>query len=131
MLWHCLPTSLPDYAAIEIDDAIVRQAGLLLCEPPAQYQPRHPERTGFYQLFETHFDNYVRTYEERFEAHSGPLRPVVVWTVEAFLDCGCKEVSREFVVRSAMRSTFWRFHAAPGISAPVARPSGRCFSPRS
>ena len=70
------------------DDAIVRQAGLLLCEPPAQYQPRHPERTGFYQLFETHFDNYVRTYEERFEAHSGPLRPVVVWTVEAFLDCG-------------------------------------------
>ena len=39
-------------------------------------------------MFETHFDNYVRTYEERFEAHSGPLRPVVVWTVEAFLDCG-------------------------------------------
>ena len=62
--------------------------GCLLAEPPAVYRPRHPERTGFYQLFETHFDSYVRAYEERFEARSGPLRLVVVRSVEAFLDCG-------------------------------------------
>jgi hypothetical protein len=62
--------------------------GSLLAEAPAQYKPRHPKRSGFYQLFETHFDEYVRAYEERFEASSGPLRPVVVQSVEAFLDCG-------------------------------------------
>jgi hypothetical protein len=60
----------------------------ILTESPAAYRPRHPERTGFYQLFETHFDEYVRAYEERFEAASGPLRPVVLRSVEAFLDCG-------------------------------------------
>jgi len=62
--------------------------GGMLAEAPAAYRPRHPERIGFYQLFETHFDSYVRAYEERFEARSGPLRPVVVRSVEAFLDCG-------------------------------------------
>jgi hypothetical protein len=62
--------------------------GWIIEESPAAYRPRHPERTGFYQLFETHFDSYVRAYEERFEPRSGPLRPVVVRSVEAFLGCG-------------------------------------------
>ena len=60
----------------------------IISEPAAEYRPRHPERTGFYQLFETHFDSYVRAYEERFESRSGPLRPVVVRSVEEFLACG-------------------------------------------
>jgi hypothetical protein len=62
--------------------------GWIVAEAPAAYRPRHPERTGFYQLFETHFDSYVRAYEERLEPRSGPLRTVVVRSVEAFLDCG-------------------------------------------
>ena len=62
--------------------------GWILAETPAAYKPRHPERTELYQRFETHFDSYVRPYEARFEPHSGPLRPVVVWSVEEFLDCG-------------------------------------------
>jgi hypothetical protein len=49
-----------------------------VAESAPQYRPGHPERSGIYQLFETHFDCYVRVYEERFEARSGPLRPVVV-----------------------------------------------------
>jgi hypothetical protein len=57
-------------------------------EAPAAYRPRHPERTEFYGLFETHFDRYVQAYEERFEPRSGPLRPVVVRSVEDFLGCG-------------------------------------------
>jgi hypothetical protein len=57
-------------------------------DPPVQYRPRHPEQTEFYQLFEDHFDNYVRGYEERFEPRSGPVRPVVVRSVEEFLSCG-------------------------------------------
>jgi hypothetical protein len=59
-----------------------------VAESPSQYRPRHPERSAFYQLFETHFDSYVRAYEERFEPRSGPLRPVVARSVEEFLSCG-------------------------------------------
>ncbi len=61
---------------------------LLVGEREAVYRPRHPERTALYRLFERHFDEYVRTHEERFERPSGPLRPVVPRTVEAYLDCG-------------------------------------------
>ena len=57
----------------------------LIAEAPAQYRPSHPEQTEFYQLFEDHFDSYVRGYEERFEPRAGPLRPVVVRSVEEFL----------------------------------------------
>jgi len=103
----------------------------ILAEAPAAYRPRHPERAGFYQLFETHFDSYVRAYEERFEARSGPLRPVVVRSVEAFLTAGgCKEVSPGFAVRSAMTSTFWRSPAEQEISVRVARPGAPCSLPK-
>ncbi len=64
------------------------RGGGLIAEAPAQYRPRHPERTAYYQLFEDHFDSYVRGYEERFEPRSGPLRPVVPRSVEQFLSCG-------------------------------------------
>ena len=60
----------------------------LIAEGAAQYRPRHPERTAFYLLFQDHFDSYVRAYEERFEPRYGPLRPVVVRSVEEFLACG-------------------------------------------
>jgi hypothetical protein len=62
--------------------------GGTVAESPSQYRPRHPERSAYYQLFETHFDRYVRAYEERFEPRSGPLRPVVLRSVEEFLCCG-------------------------------------------
>jgi hypothetical protein len=61
---------------------------ILIAEAQVQYRPRHPEQTEFYQAFEDHLHSYVRGYEERFEARSGPLRPVVARSVEAFLDCG-------------------------------------------
>ncbi len=57
-------------------------------DAPGIYRPRHPERTSFYRIFEQHFCEYVGTYEERFEYRSGPLRKIVVPTVEAYLDCG-------------------------------------------
>ena len=57
-------------------------------EAPGIRRPRHPERTSFYRIFERHFCEYVGTYEERFEYSSGPLRKIIVPTVEAYLDCG-------------------------------------------
>jgi hypothetical protein len=56
-----------------------------VAESPAVSRPRHPKPTAFYQLFETHFDRYLRAYEERIEPRSGPLPPVVVRSVEDFL----------------------------------------------
>ncbi|MDJ0975916.1 MAG: transposase zinc-binding domain-containing protein [Planctomycetota bacterium] len=48
------------------------------------YRPRRPERSVLYQLFERHGEAYKRAAKERF----GRLRPVVVRTIEAFLECG-------------------------------------------
>ena len=50
-----------------------RAAAWTVAESPAVHRPRHPERAGFCQLFETHFDRYVRAYEERFEPPLGTL----------------------------------------------------------
>ena len=47
----------------------------------------HPERTPFYRILEDHFEDYLYAHEARYEPRSGPLRPVVRPTVEAFLDC--------------------------------------------
>ena len=59
----------------------------VVADGPGVYRPRHPERTSFYQILDDHFESYVRVHEERFEPRSGPLRPVVRETVEAFLNC--------------------------------------------
>ena len=82
------PVILGSLAAQPYDRAQENAAGWLIAESPSQYCPRHPERSAFYQLFEAHFDSYVRAYEERFEPQAGPLRPVVVRSVEEFLSCG-------------------------------------------
>jgi hypothetical protein len=57
-------------------------------DPVRVYRPRHPERTGFYRLIETHFDPFLTYYSDRFEAEHGPLRPHVARTVYEYLDCG-------------------------------------------
>jgi hypothetical protein len=75
----------PDEASVYADGDI---GGWTIAESPSQYRPGHPERSAFYQLFETHLDRYIRAYEVRFEPRSGPLRPVVVRSVEEFLSCG-------------------------------------------
>ena len=64
---------------------------LRVAEPAAFYRPRHPERQSIYQVFEQHFDAYRFAHEERFEPSDGPLRQVVVSTVEAYLACGRPE----------------------------------------
>lgn len=88
MAWDLPAGSLTQELAADDDDFLTPQPGLLVRDPPAQYRPRHPENTALYQLFENHFDSYVQAYEERFEAQSGRLRPVVVRSVEEFLACG-------------------------------------------
>ena len=105
--------SYPDEACIYANEE--RSSGIV-AESPSQYRPRHPERSAFYQLFETHFDSYVRAYEERFEPQSGSLRPVVVRSVEEFLSCGrlqggfarirCPKCRKEHLLAFSCRSYY-------------------------
>ena len=81
-------TGPPETVPTRLDYPIAPQPALLLRDPLTPYRPRHPERTTVCQLFQDHFDSYVRAYEERFEPRSGPLRPIVVRSVEEFLSCG-------------------------------------------
>ena len=99
---------------------------------PAARIPEHPERTDFYQLFETHFDSYVRAYEERFESRSGPLRPAVVRSVEEFLACGrlqggfarlrCPKCHAEHLLAFSCRTR--------NFCSKVVRPSAPCSLPK-
>jgi hypothetical protein len=84
--WLSGDPSKPD--ACGRSDFFPGYAGLGIADPPAVYRPRRPEKTAFYRLFQDHFDNYVRAHEQRFEPRSGPLRRVVVRSVEEFLSCG-------------------------------------------
>ena len=74
-------------------------AGILVCDPPAVYRPRHPEAQVFYQVFEQHFDSYAAAYEERFEPRSGRLRD----SFEQFLACG--RLQGSFVALRARANT--------------------------
>ena len=88
MFFPLLPIALGSHAGEACLCADQGPNGGRIAESSSQYRPRHPERSAFYQLFETHFDSYIRAYEERFEPRSGPLRRVVVRSVEEFLGCG-------------------------------------------
>jgi hypothetical protein len=126
------PVIVGSLAAKPYDWAEEDTAGGIFAESPSQYHPRHPERSAFYQLFETHFDSYVRAYEERFEPRSGPLRPVVAHSVEQFLSCGRlhRGASPAFGAPNAGRSIFWHTPAAQGISARAVRPNAPFSSPK-
>ena len=58
------PPYLLEEVRVEYCDCTAPDPGILACEAPAVYRPRHPEATVFYQTFEQHFDSYVRAYEE-------------------------------------------------------------------
>ena len=65
--------------------------GSLIAEAPAQYRPRHPERTACYRLFQDHFDSYFRAYEQRFEPRSAP--PVAAGNLES-LESQARSIAR-------------------------------------
>ena len=48
-------------------------------------------KTGFYRLFETHFDEVRGQWEERFERRCGFWRGFVDEQVRRYLDCGLFE----------------------------------------
>ena len=80
-----------------------------VAESPAQYRPRHPERSAFYRLFDNHFDRYGQ--------RSCAL------SRSSFPAGGSREDSRAFAASNAARSIFWRSLAGQGISVRAVRPN--------
>jgi len=72
------------------------------------YHPRNPESSSLWQLFNHHFESFVRCYEERFEKKYGFLRNVFRNVVEKYLRCGdlkegfarirCEDCKHEFLL---------------------------------
>ena len=93
-------------------------AAWAVAESPAVYRPRHPERSP------------------RMKNASSPARDRCGrWSCARSRICSAvaarRAVSPGSGARSAGRSTCWPFPAAPGTSAPVARPNAPSSSPRS
>ena len=55
------------------------------------YRRRHPERSDYYRLLESGFDEFARNWPEHFEARYGFLRKEVQSAVSSFLECGIPE----------------------------------------
>ena len=58
---------------------------------PAPYRRRRPEKTLLYRALAHHFDEFLRSYEERFEPSYGYLRTCIEPAVHRYLDCGVVE----------------------------------------
>ena len=106
------PPYLLEEVRVEYCHRTAPDPGILACEAPAVYRPRHAEATVFYQTFEQHFDKYVAAYEERFEPRSGPLRHLVPEAAVQFprVRPAPGEVLPAFVALRARANTWWLFH---------------------
>ena len=77
------------------------------------YNRRHPERTDYYRIIESSFDEFERSYSDQFEEKYGYLRTEVMKAVYSFLDCGitengmarvrCDECGHDFFVAYSCR----------------------------
>lgn len=65
------------------------------------YKRRRPERTDYYRIIESRFEELERMWPECFEQRYGYLRKEVMRAIYAFLDCGIPEsgVARVFCDR--------------------------------
>jgi hypothetical protein len=52
------------------------------------YRPRRARESPLYRLVETHLEELLRVWPERFAKAHGPLRPVVERVLRGFLTCG-------------------------------------------
>ena len=52
------------------------------------YHPRDPKASPLWQIFDRHYDNFKKSYPEKFEKKYGFFRPVVSEVVRSYLKCG-------------------------------------------
>lgn len=52
------------------------------------YHPREPKASPLWQIFDKHYEDFERSYPEKFEKRYGFFRPVIGEVVRAYLRCG-------------------------------------------
>ena len=52
------------------------------------YHPRDPKASPLWQIFSRHYDDFEKSYPEKFEKKYGFFRPVISEVVRAYLRCG-------------------------------------------
>ena len=67
------------------------------------YNRRHPERTDYYRIIESSFDDFQRSYPDQFEEKYGYLRTEVMKAIYSFT-----ETSSAQVWSVASQRTEWR-----------------------
>jgi len=77
------------------------------------YKRRRPERTDYYRIIESRFEELERMWPECFEQKYGYLRKEVVRAIYAFLDYGIpKAVWPVFIATGAVTTISWPSPAA-------------------
>jgi hypothetical protein len=66
---------------------LLQGAGKAMAETRV-YKRRRPERTDYYRIIDSRFEELERMWPECFEQKYGYLRKEVVRAIPAFLDCG-------------------------------------------
>ena len=92
----------------------------------AVYRRRHPERSDYYRLLESGFEEFARNWPEDFETRYGFLRKEVQSAIFAFLEC---EIPENGVARVRCAGCGQDFFVAFSCRARVACPG--CTSKRS
>lgn len=52
------------------------------------YHPREPKKSPLWQILNRHYEDFEKSYDERFEKKFGFFRPVISEVVRAYLRCG-------------------------------------------
>ncbi len=63
---------------------------IVVCTTDASsiYRPRRPRLSPLYQLIETYYPEFQRTYGQRYQQRYGPWRPIIGEVIRKFLTCG-------------------------------------------
>ena len=72
------------------------------------YRPRNHEASPFFKIVRDYFDEFERTYPQRFQERYGFWRPVIRFSIDKFIKCGdlregfarvrCPDCKEEFFV---------------------------------
>ncbi|MBU2509958.1 transposase zinc-binding domain-containing protein [bacterium] len=73
------------------------------------YHPREPKKSPLWQILDKHYEQFERSYEEKFEKQYGFFRPVVRDVVHSYMKCGdlkegfarvrCPNCAHEFLLQ--------------------------------
>ena len=105
------------------------------------YHPREPKKSPLWQILNRHYEDFEKSYDERFEKKYGFFRPVIGEVVRSYLKCGdlkegfarvrCNDCGYEFLLQfsckvrcccpscQAKRAVLFGHHLTENVFYPV------------